>query len=50
MGAQNSRAGPGGHSNGQAATETSYYELLGVEEDATSDEIKVRPTLPNQPF
>ncbi|CAE6532424.1 unnamed protein product [Rhizoctonia solani] len=40
MGAQNSRAGPRGASNGVAATETSYYELLGVEEDATTDEIK----------
>ncbi|CAE6406454.1 unnamed protein product [Rhizoctonia solani] len=41
MGAQNSRAGPGGTSKGDAAAETSYYELLGVEEDATVDEIKV---------
>ncbi|KAH7341313.1 hypothetical protein B0J17DRAFT_610293 [Rhizoctonia solani] len=40
MGAQNSRAGPGGASDGGAAVETSYYELLEVEEDATQDEIK----------
>ncbi|KAF8751573.1 DnaJ molecular chaperone homology domain [Rhizoctonia solani] len=41
MGAQNSRAGPGGATNGEAVAEISYYELLGVEEDATADEIKV---------
>jgi hypothetical protein len=40
MGAQNSRSGRA--PNGQATTEISYYELLGVEEDATADEIKVR--------
>ncbi|GAB1526940.1 hypothetical protein RhiTH_010114 [Rhizoctonia solani] len=40
MGAQNSRAGPGGATNGEAVAEISYYELLGVEEDATADEIK----------
>ncbi|KAG9101012.1 DnaJ sub B member 8 [Ceratobasidium sp. UAMH 11750] len=38
MGAQNSRYGHGDYSGG--GTETNYYELLGVEEDATTDEIK----------
>ncbi|KAG8739763.1 hypothetical protein FRC10_005188 [Ceratobasidium sp. 414] len=38
MGAQGSRPGHGGHSGG--ASDPNYYELLGVEEDATADEIK----------
>ncbi|KAG8779943.1 DnaJ sub B member 8 [Ceratobasidium sp. 428] len=42
MGAQGSRPGYGygGRSDGRSAPETNYYELLGVEEDATADEIK----------
>ncbi|KAG9121798.1 hypothetical protein FRC07_002100 [Ceratobasidium sp. 392] len=40
MGAQGSRPGRGGYPNGGGVAETNYYELLGVEEDATADEIK----------
>ncbi|KAF8738396.1 DnaJ molecular chaperone homology domain, partial [Rhizoctonia solani] len=48
MGAQNSRAGPGGATNGEAVAEISYYELLGVEEEATADEIKVGHVLSDE--
>jgi len=40
MGAQGSRPGYGGSSASAGPVETSYYELLEVEEDATADEIK----------
>lgn len=43
MGAQGSRPGYGGSSANEGPAEISYYELLEVEEDATADEIKVRP-------
>jgi hypothetical protein len=45
MGAQGSRPGRGGNSGGGGGgvVETSYYELLEVEEEATADEIKVCP-------